>query len=386
MTGVFSKYRTICGFIAGCAGGLLLFWVMYGFSILVPRNIDWCLTRPDDTAQHFIGGWAFLRDAWRWPPGLFYGLSDPDPASISVVDGIPLAALVIKLFRGARPEPFQYLGLWGLTSFMLQGGFGFLLMRRVAKRFSVQLAGTFFLLLAIPFLTRYPVHTALSSHFLLLWALYLMLGKWGRTAVAWPVLLVLALVIHPYLFAMCLAVYAGVTLQVLIREMRPQDAPVFAAEETAQGWHSTPEKYEMRLRHQAEGKCASLVAEYKGSPAGYVNVYFHSPWGAFGGKGLPEIVDFGVLQKYQRRGIGSRLMDAAEALAAAHADTVYLGVGLHNGYGSAQRMYVKRGYIPDGSGVWYNGRPCTPYDTVYTNDDDLVLYLSKQLQRKEKAP
>lgn len=46
-------------------------------------------------------------------------------------------------------------------------------------------------------------------------------------------------------------------------------------------------------------------------------------------------------------------MDIAEEIAATYADTVYLGVGLHSGYGSAQRMYVKRGYIPDGSGVWY---------------------------------
>ena len=49
-------------------------------------------------------------------------------------------------------------------------------------------------------------------------------------------------------------------------------------------------------------------------------------------------------------------------------------------YGSAQRMYVKRGYVPDGSGAWYRGKPCTPYDTIYTNDDDLVLYLSKKLR------
>ena len=228
MTGAFSKYRTICGFIAGCAGGALLFRVMYGFSILDPVNIDWCLAKPNDTAQHFIGGWAFLRDAWRWPPGLFCGLSDPDPASIAVVDGIPLAAIVVKLFRGAKPEPFQYLGLWGLICFMLQGGFGFLLAGRFAKRFAVKLAGAFFLLLAVPFLTRYPEHTALSSHFLLLWALYLMVGKWGRTAAAWPVLLTLALVIHPYLFAMCLAVYAGVTLQALIRELRRQRYPAAA--------------------------------------------------------------------------------------------------------------------------------------------------------------
>ena len=167
---------------------------------------------------------------------------------------------------------------------------------------------------------------------------------------------------------------------VVIRNMEPVDAHVFAEGERAQGWNATEEKYAMRLRDQAAGKAVALTAVYRGSPAGYINVYPDAAAGPFGGRGLPEIVDFGVLQKYQRRGVGGRLMDAAEKIAAGYADTVYLCVGLHNGYGSAQRMYAKRGYIPDGSGVWYNGKPCTPYDTIYTNDDDLVLYMSKKLK------
>lgn len=72
-------------------------------------------------------------------------------------------------------------------------------------------------------------------------------------------------------------------------------------------------------------------------------------------------------------------MDIAEDIASRYSDTVYLGVGVHNGYGSAQRMYVKRGYIPDGTGVWYRGSVCPQY-TDCCNDDDLVLYLSKKLR------
>ena len=108
-------------------------------------------------------------------------------------------------------------------------------------------------------------------------------------------------------------------------------------------------------------------------------MYPDSKWGAFAGKGYPEIVDFGVLEKYRRLGIGGKLMDTAEGIAAEYSNTVYLGVGLHSGYGSAQRMYVKRGYIPDGTGVWYREKVCEPY-TDCCNDDDLVLYFSKQLK------
>ena len=51
---------------------------------------------------------------------------------------------------------------------------------------------------------------------------------------------------------------------------------------------------------------------------------------------------------------------------------------MHSGYGSAQRMYVKRGYLPDGSGIWYGEKVCEPYSEC-RNDDDLALYLSKAL-------
>ena len=168
--------------------------------------------------------------------------------------------------------------------------------------------------------------------------------------------------------------------KLLIRNMEEADARVFTDEEIAQGWEADISKYRERLRDQAEGKCVSLTAEYDGHPAGYVNVYLKGLGGAFRGKGLPEIVDFGVLEKYRNRGIGSKLMDAAEQIAGQYADTVWLGVGLHNGYGSAQRMYVKRGYIPDGSGVWYQGKPCEQYASGLANDDDLQLFFSKKLR------
>ena len=77
-------------------------------------------------------------------------------------------------------------------------------------------------------------------------------------------------------------------------------------------------------------------------------------------------------------------MDTAEEIAGKYADTVWLGVGLHSGYGSAQRIYVKRGYIPVGTGVWYQNKPCAQYETEIANDDNLVLFLSKKLKRQDE--
>lgn len=164
----------------------------------------------------------------------------------------------------------------------------------------------------------------------------------------------------------------------VVRTMEHSDVKALAQGEREQGWEGSEEKLQSRWEDLLAGKAVGLVAEYEGAPAGYIFVYPEGLGGPFGGRGWPEIVDFNVLEKYRHRGIGTALMDAAEKAAAGYGDGVYLAVGLHKGYGSAQRMYVKRGYIPDGSGAWYGDTVCPPYGEC-RNDDDLVLYFSKPL-------
>ena len=165
-----------------------------------------------------------------------------------------------------------------------------------------------------------------------------------------------------------------------IRDLEPADVQVFVDGERAQGWQgASPEKLETRLQNRADGECVVLAADYNGEQAGYVSLYWNPKNGAFANQNIPEIVDFNVLVKFRRNGIGSKLMDVCEELAAQKCDQVCLGVGLYTDYGTAQRMYVKRGYIPDGSGVWYQDKICGPYEDC-RNDDDLVLYLSKSLR------
>jgi GNAT superfamily N-acetyltransferase len=168
--------------------------------------------------------------------------------------------------------------------------------------------------------------------------------------------------------------------KLIIRDMESADAQVFTDEFTAQGWHPDIAGYLSRLKDRSENKCIALTAVYERCPAGYVYVYMCANEGPFKDKGWPIIVDFNVLKKYQRRGIGNRLMGAAEQVASQYADNVCLGVGLCDSYGAAQRIYVKRGYIPDGSGVWYQDKQCVQYETVCTVDDDLILFFSKKLR------
>ena len=166
---------------------------------------------------------------------------------------------------------------------------------------------------------------------------------------------------------------------IVIRDMVETDPEIITHEEHLQGWTDQKiEKYTRRLKDVAEGKCVALVAEYDGNVAGYFNVYPNSMGGAFGGKGLPELVDFGVLAKYRRHGIGNILMQVAEDIAKKYSDTVYLGVGLHRDYGSAQRLYIKRGFFPYGTGLWCNGNNLEQYSYII-NDDEAAIYMSKKL-------
>jgi len=165
----------------------------------------------------------------------------------------------------------------------------------------------------------------------------------------------------------------------IIRNMVEEDARIITEEEIKQGWHVSIQKYLDRLNHQKQGVCISLVACIENNPVGYINVYPSSIEGPTDLIRNPEIIDFGVLEKWRKNGIGSKLMDVAEEITSQYSDIVYLSVGLHCGYGAAQRMYAKRGYIPDGSGVWYKNQVCTPY-TPCNNDDDLQIYMSKKLK------
>lgn len=90
--------------------------------------------------------------------------------------------------------------------------------------------------------------------------------------------------------------------QITIRNMEYGDAQAITDAEIEQGWDASVEKYRRRLEDQRQGKAISLAAQYLGKPVGHINVYPDSTWGAFGGKGYPEIVDFGVLEKYRNQG------------------------------------------------------------------------------------
>ena len=170
---------------------------------------------------------------------------------------------------------------------------------------------------------------------------------------------------------------------VRIRSMESGDAKILYDTYLSYGWHPQIETYEGYLREQASGERLVFIAEHLGAVAGICTLVLKPTEGPWAGNGRPEIVDLCVFFHVHCRGIGSRLMDAAEREASKIADHVFLAVGVHSGYGPAQRMYVKRGYNFDGSGVWYRNKQLEQYAPC-CNDDDLLLFMSKVLPARRE--
>jgi GNAT superfamily N-acetyltransferase len=164
-----------------------------------------------------------------------------------------------------------------------------------------------------------------------------------------------------------------------IRPLKDADVDVIPPAFAAVDWPGKPaEQYQRYLREQAAGDRLVLVALVDDIFAGYLTLLWRSAYPPFRDGGIPEIQDFNVLPGFRRRGIGTALMDAAEKAVAERGNTVGIGVGLYTDYGSAQRMYARRGYVPDGRGVIYQGVVVRPGETVRV-DDGLVLMMSRRL-------
>ena len=160
-----------------------------------------------------------------------------------------------------------------------------------------------------------------------------------------------------------------------IRKMQQSDIKELSRGFISQGWPSREEILTRYFKEQESGEREVLVAEVEGALAGYITILSCAKQGPFA-EIYPELSDFNVFEPFQNQGIGNLLLEEAEKRVRFISDKVTLGVGLHSGYGPAQRLYIKRGYIPDGTGVWYqNHQPAM--NAVCEDIGELVLYLSK---------
>ncbi len=131
---------------------------------------------------------------------------------------------------------------------------------------------------------------------------------------------------------------------------------------------------------QAERKeIVAIAAELDGQAVGFCALRLVSSYGPFRDAGMPEIIDLLVAPPFRRRGVGHGLVEHLEDVARSKSHkTIGLAVGLYAGYGAAQRLYARLGYVPDGRGITHRGQPVDPCSN-YPVDDDLLLWLTKPL-------
>jgi GNAT superfamily N-acetyltransferase len=148
------------------------------------------------------------------------------------------------------------------------------------------------------------------------------------------------------------------------------------------GWTKEATLFERYLMEEENGLRKCWIAKHNGDFAGYITLVYKSNYKHFVENNIPEIVDLNVLPHFRRQGIGQILLKTAELEALKYSNTVGIGVGLYGGedggYGNAQRLYVKNGYIPDGNGVTYNELIAIP-GRSYPIDDELILWMTKKL-------
>jgi hypothetical protein len=184
--------------------GAVGFTALLGPSLVDPTNIDWLMR--GDFALHFLGWHLYRHGPWTMPIGGTPLLIWPIGSAIGLTDSIPVAAILFKLIDPVLPETFQFIGLWLVSCFALQGVFGALLMRLATPNPFLQLLGAVLLILSPPLIFRIG-HAALAAHWLLLAALWLSLTRdadvpsW-RLAGSWAAVAALAAAIQPYLLLM----------------------------------------------------------------------------------------------------------------------------------------------------------------------------------------
>ena len=166
-------------------------------------------------------------------------------------------------------------------------------------------------------------------------------------------------------------------MDIRVKPLEAEEVRRLVAVFSGTAWFVSRLYFEGFLKEQERGERTVLLAYAGEDIAGYVTIKWLSYYPPFTEAGVPEINDLRVLPGFRRRGIGSALVDEAERRIFERSPVAGIGVGMYSDYGPAQRMYVRRGYVPDGKGLYSGKHPVVPGRDVCV-DDGLVLYFVKE--------
>ncbi len=198
------NHRKLALFCGGAILGFLIFLLIFDYHTLNPINDFFCTTGyiENDSAQHYAGWMLYRNSDWTFPIGVTERIAYPFGNSVIYTDSIPLFAIFFKILSPILPTTFQYFGIYVALCFMLMGGFSALLIDLFSKNFVFSLIGSLLFSLSPIMIERAFRHTALTSHYLIIAALYYYFvsykNKCIRSFIPLAIINALSITIHPY--------------------------------------------------------------------------------------------------------------------------------------------------------------------------------------------
>ena len=205
--------------------GLGLAFAVFGWRVANPFDVSWI---DGDTVTGQFAWELYRGDRAHWFPITSNRYSWPLSMPMAMFDNMPLIALAVKALAPPSLGPVQYFGPVFLIGMALQALFAWALLREVTRgreggayRAALVL-GALFLATSPTLLVRFQLsHMALTQHWLLLAALWLMARSarvgTGRTLRDFTLLAFVAAAINVYLMVMCMMVFAGLVLMLAMR-------------------------------------------------------------------------------------------------------------------------------------------------------------------------
>ena len=225
-------------FSFGAILGAIVFIWLFGTAIIDPSNTSWIFAHPDDSTQHHLG-WAFYRNTpWTFPICMTEGLTCNELVSCMYTDSIPIFAIIFKLLSPLLPDTFQYLGIWGVVCFALNGGFAALLLSRIKNNIIFTSLCSLFYTLFFPSINRITHHNSLGAIWLIMIAMILTIDhrrKYKHSftpMILWSVVCVLATLIHIYFIPMLYFVMLGYGILLIFKDKQLKRAIITFASST----------------------------------------------------------------------------------------------------------------------------------------------------------
>jgi GNAT superfamily N-acetyltransferase len=139
-----------------------------------------------------------------------------------------------------------------------------------------------------------------------------------------------------------------------------------------------PVEIDTNFADHENGASTTILGYEAGRLVGIVTIRWHARYPPFRDKNIPLIQNIEIRYQDRGRGLGGQMLERAEQEIAQRSPLAGICVGLFDEYGPAQRLYARRGFVPDGRGVCQGHRPLKHGESLVV-EHDILLWLVKDV-------